>query len=511
MADKDGNHPREVELKFSFAPDVQPLIDQHPALQPPRATPPEVQQQVSTYYDTPDFALYQSKLTLRVRVDGHKRIQTLKAMDDGQGAATSRGEWEWPVKTERPELGLLAGTPASAKINLAHGATLKPVFVTDIQRTLRTLELDGGSIAEVAIDEGTIRAGNATEAVSELELELKAGPIRPLYHLAIELSVDIPLRIGGESKAARGYHLRTGQPPEAEKAHIPELDRTVHTLDALRQIVATALGGLLANQPAALFGDPEGVHQMRVSIRHLRAAQMLFQPYLEPHASARFESEMRRFGRVLGEARDWDVFCLETLPTALGDGAGESWRALLEKAASVKRTASHQRLGEELARPTMTGLALGFAAWLEDDARLVGGKSLEDRLTNLAPELLDRLARKVSQRGRHIQRRAPPDLHALRKSLKRLRYSADYLAGLYPRKAVKPYLKRCRELQDLLGRINDAAVAVTLAEQLSGDGRLEFAPALGALARSAATWRDKAMSGLPVAWDEFQTTPPFWA
>jgi triphosphatase len=72
---------------------------------------------------------------------------------------------------------------------------LEPRFETDIHRTVRTLSLDGGSSVEVAIDEGRIVARDAEEPVHELELELKDGPIGPLYRLALELCAGLPLRI----------------------------------------------------------------------------------------------------------------------------------------------------------------------------------------------------------------------------------------------------------------------------------------------------------------------------
>ena len=211
--------------------------------------------------------------------------------------------------------------------------TLEPQFVTDIQRTSRTLELDGGTIVEVALDEGLIRSGNATEPVHELELELKDGSIGPLYHLALELLSALPLRIGVEAKAARGYRLAAGRPPAAVKPDAPALDRKVVAAAGWRRIVATALDALLANQPAAAAGDVEGVHLMRTAIRRVRAAQLLFKPHLEPHATKQFEAELRRLGRILGEARDWDVFRLETLPTALRDDASDSLLHLLGQAA----------------------------------------------------------------------------------------------------------------------------------------------------------------------------------
>ena len=88
-----------------------------------------------------------------------------------------------------------------------------------------------------------------------------------------------------------------------------------------------------------------------------------------------------------------------------------------------------------------------MAAWVEDGSAqpaLLGDKRMRRRLAKLAPELLDRLAGKVAKRGKRIGRRSDEELHALRKSLKKLRYGVDDLAGLYGRKRVKAYLKGAR-------------------------------------------------------------------
>ena len=260
--------------------------------------------------------------------------------------AAQRGEWEWPIEQDTPDLALLAETPAGAVAGDLAGKELEPVFVTDIRRTVRELRVDETTTAEAALDEGTITAGAASEAVSELELELRDGTLAPLYRLALDLHATVPLTIGPESKADRGYRLRTGRAPLASKAPDLDLDRGIGVPEAFREIVAAGLGHLLANQPAAAAGDPEGVHQMRVAIRRLRTALVLFETHLEPHATARFEAELKRLGRVLGEARDWDVFCLRPCRrrwTTHRERAGSTCCGRLPRRSAGRRIAGSRR------------------------------------------------------------------------------------------------------------------------------------------------------------------------
>src|SRR5579872_3412436 len=177
------------------------------------------------------------------------------------------------------------------------------------------------TVVEAVLDEGEIVAGYAREPIRELELELRRGEPVALFRLALKLHAAAPLMVVSESKSARGYRLRDGGTPTAEKATSVAQNKDIAAAQALRQILLAELGHLLVNRAATLAGEAEGVHQMRVAIRRLRAALTFFKPHLEPTATARFESELRRVGQVFGEARDWDVFCLRTLPAALHDTA----------------------------------------------------------------------------------------------------------------------------------------------------------------------------------------------
>src|SRR5205085_188616 len=121
---------------------------------------------------------------------------------------------------------------------------------------------DGLSI-EAALDDGIVAAGNRSEKVSELELELKSGTrLGALYRFALELHCAVPLSVAGESKAARGYRLRTGQAAGSHKATKIDLPDDVRANEGFRRIVGATLSHLLVNTAATDAGDPEGIHQM---------------------------------------------------------------------------------------------------------------------------------------------------------------------------------------------------------------------------------------------------------
>jgi CHAD domain-containing protein len=296
--------------------------------------------------------------------------------------------------------------------------------------------------------------------------------------------------------------LRTGRPREAIKYPDIDLSDDVTAAGAFRHIIDDALAHLLANHPAGAAGDIEGIHQIRVAIRRLRAVLALYQPLLEPHTERRFREALRSLGRIFGEARDWDVFCGEMLVSAQEYGVASSWLDLLRQPAETRRAAAHARVSAEMHAPGMTATVIGLAEW-----GAAAGTAMNRPLRELAPNLLKRLEHKVARRGQHIARRADSELHALRKAVKKLRYCVEFLSPLFSHKQVKAYPRQCKRLLKQLGGLNDAVMAVAMAEQLGGERQPELAPAVAALARWAADQQAAARHDLPKNWHALQAEP----
>jgi triphosphatase len=498
--DAAASMPVELELKFAVPPEALALVADHDLL----ALPADAERLRATYYDTEDDALARAGMSLRVRRNGERWTQTLKTAAGPDGPALARGEWEWALADGVLDRGLLGFTPAGP---LLAERALHAVLHSEIARRSRLVELPGGTVIEAAVDEGMILAGERREAVSELELELKSGPVGPLYQHALRLHEAFGLVIGAESKAARGWRLRTGRAPEVVK--LPDLALAPGTTVAagLRAMIGYGIAGLIGNQPAALAGEAEGVHQMRVSLRRLRTCLVLFAPHLPASAIARFNSALAGLGRVLGAARDWDVLCTETLPRSFGEGERQASGALMAQGAEMRRSAAHDALRATLASAGPSGLILSLAAWSYEPGlpEAVG----EATLIATVPALLDRLARKVNRRGRHAGKLDPEELHDLRKALKKLRYAVDFAAALYPPKAVNAYLKRCKHLQEVLGQINDVAAAISLGEDLA-DADIERAAPLAILAAEATSRGANARRKLAPAVKALARVEAFW-
>jgi triphosphatase len=509
-ADNKSSDPREIELKLQLPPGSRAVLEASSVFATAQAKQLHL---VTTYFDTPNGVLEKAGLTLRVRRSGDSLIQTVKSCAGGRGVAINRSEWEWQIDQDEPDVERLAKARKLVKLVKQIKGRLEPVFITDIRRTIRLLHLDGRSVVEAAIDVGRIRAGAASEPVSEVELELKGGDLGPMYRLAHHLQSLAPMWISKESKAARGWHLRTGQTEGAQEAHWPKLKRREQAADGFHKIIGGTLGHLIANIGPTLRGDPEGVHQMRIALRGCRAALNLFAPHLNTKTIRRFDEALQRFGRIFGAARDWDVFCLQTLPAAMEDSPAERLRDL-NQVAEIQRQAAHAVVVEAVCGQHFTALILGLAVWTEAGAarpRTLGDDRMSKRLATLAPSLLDRAARKATNRARHAGRLSVEKLHRLRKGLDKLCDDVKYLAGLFPLHTVDMYRGRCEEVQEILGMANDAVVTRQLALKLVTDSRPDLAEPAGALMRWSNRRRQKTMLGLKGALKHFRATPVFWS
>ena len=89
----------DVELKLAARPADLPELER--ALVGMAVHP--VCSLISTYYDTPDLVLKRRGLTLRIRQQEGRLIQTVKAGDPAGADLLTRGEWEDEVAENRPD------------------------------------------------------------------------------------------------------------------------------------------------------------------------------------------------------------------------------------------------------------------------------------------------------------------------------------------------------------------------------------------------------------------------
>ncbi len=419
----------------------------------------------STYYDTPDAALKQRGLTLRVRDQAGHFVQTVKEGNLASGDLLSRGEWEDAVAESRPDPNAAQSGP-----RLPAGAVgdLRPVFATEVTRTIFAFEPQPGSAIEAAVDEGEIRAvdQDKAEPISEVELELKGGEAATLYDLAAQLLEMTPLRIETRSKSERGYQLAGygDAAPSAVHAEPVILDPDMTVEAALRKIGRSCLAQLLRNEPAVLSAEPEGVHQMRVAVRQLRSAISSLKKILRQEDAQWVTEELRWLGNTLGPARNLDVFAAELVPAARTGLLDEPGWNDLGAALDRLRASAYEQIREAILSRRYTISMFRLLRWFEASGWRRHSASddpnpMTSPIGEIAPHVLDRRRRKVRQRGKGFASLAPRERHKLRIAVKKLRYTIELFGGLFDNDELEQFARRLKRLQGDLGYANDVRVA----------------------------------------------------
>lgn len=466
--------PTETELKLSW-PDAG--VGALPLARALGRPPLRRQWLDATYFDTVDRLLLRRKMALRLRREGRRWVQTLKASDSGSGGLSVRSEWETPAKLVRGEpridLARLADSPLPRLLQKRGGTkALLAVFGTRFSRTLWQLQFRE-SFVEVALDLGRIRAMRngvrVVEPISELELELKQGRVEDLVALALRLvgrgRGAPPLVPRVRSKADRGYLLASATPASPVKAgargFVDVLAPEMASGSALRAIVAHGMQVMLANTEAMrAHDDPEYVHQARVALRRIRSAIRLLDREQADFPAA-LAPGLHWAAQLLGSVRDWDVLVGQTLPDFIAAEGTPSKAAALRARAERQRKKVRDAALAGLDTARFARLMLRLKTWTLTPAP-------QDRnLERLAPPALRRARSRLLESAHFFAALPPERQHRVRILAKRLRYALDFLSVTLPAEPTERYVDALGEMQDVLGALNDAAVALDMVRRIA--------------------------------------------
>ncbi len=452
----------ETELKLWLHPDDIEAFRSLPRLK--RARPREERLR-TIYFDTSDFKLASHGIALRVRRTGGRWVQTLKTEGERSGGLSKRLELETPVGKPVPDLSHLPAEVVDKLIRKKWRAALVPVYETRFRRTAWNLRTPDGSRVEVALDQGEILAGKKSEALCEVELELKSGSVQALLVLAQTFARQVLLIPFDASKAERGARLAVGKAYKPVGAVLPELEINMPACVAFGQIARACLAQFQANLPGLLIAeDPEYLHQARVAVRRLRSAAGLFKKRCPPPAEEM--ARLAELARVLGVARDWDVFVLDTLPPLIAS-LSAAQRTLLSRRARAARRAARATVLKQVRRPQTAADLLSLHRWLNGLETRQG----KPALGQVAARKLERLHADTLTAAAGFADLSPAQRHALRIRVKRLRYALDYLGCLFD--GHRKFAAAFAALQGELGELNDANTALRFLGELNRDGRLE--------------------------------------
>ncbi|MCX5495316.1 CYTH and CHAD domain-containing protein [Kaistia dalseonensis] len=495
---------REHELKIAIAPDrLDEAIAFEPDSQALTRGPMQTRRLVSTYFDTSDHVLFRHGYVLRIRQDGVEPTQCLKGTTHS-GSVGTRFEHEVAAPASTPDIDLFGPTVAAELESILEGAPLVAIFTSQIERTVRTIEWHGATI-ELAADSGEIVAGSKAERVAEFEIELRAGPLQPLFEIGLLFVDRFAAGLMQQSKSERGFGL-LGHAPVPCPSEPPELDEAMPTGQAIAAVLQACLDGFVGNWPAIIVGhNADAVHEARVSLRQLRSALSLFGPSLPAGQARSLSDGARRIAAVLGEARNLDVLH-DFLREPAGDDpeAAKARRRLMRRIAR-RRHAAYAEAAARLADSNTARFVLALQLCILNVGEMPNA-TFPGSIEMIAEEGLAALLGKALKRHKDPARRSPVSRHRLRIALKKLRYAADFFSSLYDEDQAGPYVERLGSLQRDLGELNDQVMIERLIAtlQLGDVGRFVSMPKLPGREMR------RTLGSLSRDWRRFRKARPFW-
>jgi triphosphatase len=427
--------PKEIELKLEVPPANLPRLARIPRLRALK-TPAKSATEISVYFDTKNRRLHKKGLMLRVRRVGDRYVQTIKSA--GHSDLFERDEWESEIDGAMPDLSLAQGTALEPLLSRKFCRQLKPIFETRVRRKTYPLSSGDSDIA-LTLDKGEIDTGDRSKPLCEIELELKQGHEAELFEVARELTHAVAGQLG---------------------------------LACLKQVID--------NVPALLAGEPEGVHQMRVGLRRLRAAISLFADILQDPQTAAFKEELKWLTGELGPARELEVLVTRVIAPVKRRHSRLQGISSLSRDLTQQRAAARARAQDAARSERFRALKLEIAGWLEAGQwRKPQDDLVRDRgdipIEISAADQLTRRFKKIRKKGKTLTRLDARSRHKLRIQAKKVRYASEFFAGLFPgKKASKrreKFLSRLESVQDCLGDLNDIAVHEDRITAVADEGR----------------------------------------
>jgi triphosphatase len=514
---------QEIELKLGIAPSDLAKVAGLQWLSEVSNGTPKREKLVTVYFDTRKFKLRRRGLALRVRHAGKQRLQTIKALKKGARGAFGRDEWEEDIVSDAPDLKLAKGTALEPLATNGLRRKLKPVFETVVDRTAYAIH-SGEADLELALDHGHIKADGSREPISEIEIELKRGDRAAIATLAERLAQSVPVAYAARSKQDRGYALRADQAAEAVRGEATDLDPETSAGAAFQAIGLSCLDHAVSNERAVLAGDAEGIHQMRVGLRRLRAAISIFKEMLQGPQTEAVKTELKWLTEQLGPARDFDVLVKERVRPLRGEAPFADQMGVLDRDLEAKRGAGLARaktaVGSERYRKIglQTALWIAHGEWVTGDDPLAAA-SRERPAVEFAAEILAERSKKILNKIGKIEQLDGQRRHKLRIAVKKLRYACEFFTGLFDGgKEItrrKRFIKLLKALQQSLGTLNDIEVHKRLAGTTARPRRQSAKQAEKALAMGFIAGQEQQLAAACVAaaketGERISDLPRFW-
>jgi CHAD domain-containing protein len=199
--------------------------------------------------------------------------------------------------------------------------------------------------------------------------------------------------------------------------------------------------------------DPEGVHQIHISLRKIRTALLIFKPVINSKFSQTLAKKLKQYATVLDDARDLDVYIL----TNFTDDSDST----LKSAAIAKRNKAYRLVKKLLKSKPFNKRIRSTKKWLKTEQwqkKIIKDKKLNHSLEAFASDTLDSLIKVIIVKIENPQQLNDQALHKLRIDCKKLRYTTEFFISLYDQNIISTFVEKLKQLQDSLGDIHDTFI-----------------------------------------------------
>ncbi|AGB49032.1 hypothetical protein Metho_0783 [Methanomethylovorans hollandica DSM 15978] len=256
-----------------------------------------------------------------------------------------------------------------------------------------------------------------------------------------------------------------------------------HMKEAAHKILRFHFGRMLKHERGTMLGkDIEELHDMRVAAMRMRSVLQVFNGHLDMNTMKPIFRNIKDTRRSLGAVRDLDVF-MEKIQHYTGSLPEDRTSELDELVGTllIERDKARGLMLLHLDSTKYDKFKLNFTKILEKEGQweesLVDrdGRPLPHRVRDVLPPLLYNELSKVRAYDDLVREDEPSFemLHALRIDIKILRYTLEFFDEVLGEET-KSLIKDLKELQDVLGDIHDAVVAMELLENYLKYGKWDY-------------------------------------
>lgn len=223
--------------------------------------------------------------------------------------------------------------------------------------------------------------------------------------------------------------------------------------EAVKQILGYELTSIKKwKKPAVKGKDPEGVHQIRVSLRRMRTALKLFKPlYLNKHYQRLFR-QLKKFAAELDAARDLDVLLIARFScTENGDVD------VLSEHLIKQRADAYKKVKKLLKSKRFSDMRRKLNKQLKH-TKCRKRKDAEPSLLEYVADLLSDKKKMLAAQSAKLDLSDDIAIHKFRIACKEFRYACEFFTSLYPTGELEMLVSEFKALQDSLGEIHDCVV-----------------------------------------------------